>query len=201
MQWNVKKCAEVFDQMARHIFHERRSSSLSRVSQAIFGSKSFFGKLQKWILWLLHDGCYDGHVFDMTLRETFGCDNRIFDTLKVENDSTMYSKVKMGVVATSIAKETWSFIFGNFNPAKMSGENCGQLRPIQHCHPLLVDTNSRIRDHPACKCGPGTFHLGSVGTLKHFAKSNANRFHAVQEPQQPHLRDFPFPVIIYVELY
>lgn len=127
MQWDVKKCAEVFDKMARRIFHERRSSSLSRVSQAIFGSKSFFGKVHKWILWLLHDGCYDGRVFDMTLKDAFGGNSRVFDTLKVENDSTMYSKVKMGVVATSIAKETWPFVFGNFNPANMPGKNCGQL--------------------------------------------------------------------------
>lgn len=127
MQWDVKKCAEVFNQMACCIFHERCSSSLSQVSQAIFGSKSIFGKVHKWILWLLHDGCYDGRVFNMTLKDAFGGNSRVFDTLKVENDSTMYLKVKMGVVATSITKETWPFIFGNFNPAEMPGKNCGQL--------------------------------------------------------------------------
>ena len=66
----------------------------------------------------------------MTLKDAFGGKSRVFDTLKVENDSTMYSKVKMGVVATSIAKETWPFIFGNFNPAKTPGKNCGQLWSI-----------------------------------------------------------------------
>lgn len=130
MQWHVKKCAEDFDQMAHHIFHERRSSYLSRMSQVIFGSKSFLGRVQKWILWLLHDGCYDGRVFDKTLKDTLGENSRIFDALKIENNPTMYSKSKMGVVVTSIAKETWSFILGNFNPANMSGKDRGQLQLI-----------------------------------------------------------------------
>ena len=72
MQWDVKKYAEVFNKMACCIFYERHSSSLLHISQAIFSSKSFLGKVHKWILWLLHDGCYDGHVFDMTLKDVFG---------------------------------------------------------------------------------------------------------------------------------
>lgn len=143
MQWDIRKCADVFDQMAHRIFHERRSSSLSRASQAIFGSTSFFGNVHKWILWLLHDGCYDGRVFDMALKDTFGSNNRIFDTLKGENDSTMYSKSKMGVVATSIAKETWSFVFGNFNPAEMPRKDCGQLQPVQRFHPCWWELTQR----------------------------------------------------------
>lgn len=47
----------------------------------------------------------------------------------------MYSKSKMGVVVTSIAKEMWSFILGNFNPANMSGKDRGQLQLIQRYHP------------------------------------------------------------------
>lgn len=150
MQWHVKKCAEVFDQMAQHIFHERRSSYLLRISQVIFGSKSFLGKVQKWILWLIHDGCYDGRVFDKTLKDTLGENSRTFDALKIENDSTMYSKSQMGVVVTSIAKETWPFILGNLNPAEVPGKNCGQLQHIQHQYSCC--TNSTIRYYPSCEC-------------------------------------------------
>lgn len=112
--------------MARRIFHRRRSSALSQAVQTMFGNQSIFGNVHKWILWFLHDGCYDGRVFDRALQDTFGDTGRIFDALKAENDSTMYSSAKMGVVATSIAKETWSFVLGNFNAAEVPGQDCGQ---------------------------------------------------------------------------
>ncbi|KAE8383882.1 patatin-like phospholipase [Aspergillus bertholletiae] len=133
MQWGVKKCADVFDRMARRIFHERRSSTLARASQAMFGSHSFLGTVHKWLLWLLYDSCYDGRVFDLALKEVYTINNRIFDSLLLEASSTRYSKTKVGVVATSIARETRSFVFGNFNGTETAAEDCGYeiVRPVE----------------------------------------------------------------------
>ncbi|KAA8649656.1 uncharacterized protein ATNIH1004_002327 [Aspergillus tanneri] len=110
--------------MARRIFHERRSSAFARASQAIFGRRSFFGTVHKWLLWLLYDGCYDGSVFDTALKEVY-TNNRLFDSLRMGDSSTTHSKTRVGVVATSIARETRSFVFGNFNSTESAGQECG----------------------------------------------------------------------------
>ncbi|THC87635.1 hypothetical protein EYZ11_012916 [Aspergillus tanneri] len=124
MQWDIRKCGAVFDHMARRIFHERRSSAFARASQAIFGRRSFFGTVHKWLLWLLYDGCYDGSVFDTALKEVY-TNNRLFDSLRMGDSSTTHSKTRVGVVATSIARETRSFVFGNFNSTESAGQECG----------------------------------------------------------------------------
>jgi hypothetical protein len=165
MQWGVKKCADVFDRMARRIFHERRSSTLARASQAMFGSHSFLGTVHKWLLWLLYDSCYDGRVFDLALKEVYTSNNRIFDSLLLEASSTRYSKTKVGVVATSIARETRSFVFGNFNGTETAGEECGKYRApklVELVFPSDIDRDVRIRDYTASRYGLGAVCMGSV---------------------------------------
>ncbi|KAH8431446.1 patatin-like phospholipase family protein [Aspergillus melleus] len=135
MGWDVRRCAEVFDHVAHQIFRERRTSRLSRLSHALFGSGSVLGTVHKWLVWLLHDSCYDGQVFDKAIKCVYGKERRIFDGLRSEHTSqscSTYSRAKVGVVATSIAKETWPFVFGNFNVAEATGNDCGYeiVRPV-----------------------------------------------------------------------
>ncbi|KAB8212999.1 patatin-like phospholipase [Aspergillus novoparasiticus] len=127
MEWDIRKCAAVFDRMARRIFHQRRTSLLARASQAVFGRNSFFGSVHKWFLWILYDSCDDGLVFDVTLKEVFTENKRIFDSLHKDGSRATYSRTKSGVVATSIARETGSFVFGNFNGAEGASQNCGNF--------------------------------------------------------------------------
>ncbi|GMF77642.1 unnamed protein product [Aspergillus oryzae] len=170
MQWGVKKCADVFDRMARRIFHERRSSTLARASQAMFGSHSFLGTVHKWLLWLLYDSCYDGRVFDLALKEVYTINNRIFDSLLLEASSTRYSKTKVGVVATSIARETRSFVFGNFNGTETAAEDCGKCRAsklVELVFPSDIDRDwSRLTARsffpPADIRGIGSFQDGGL---------------------------------------
>ncbi|KAA8647901.1 uncharacterized protein ATNIH1004_006603 [Aspergillus tanneri] len=79
--------------MARRIFHERRSSAFARASQAIFGRRSFFGTVHKWLLWLLYDGCYDGSVFDTALKEVY-TNKRLFDSLRMGDSSTTHPRLE-----------------------------------------------------------------------------------------------------------
>ncbi|KAL4817214.1 patatin-like phospholipase [Aspergillus spinulosporus] len=129
--WNVKACAGIFDQMARHIFEEKQSSSLSRAFQALLGDRSVLGRVHRWLSWLLYDGCYSGHVFDSALKDVFGEADRMFEALYADSLPTTRSGAKFGVVATSIAKETRSFVFGNFNAAQITNDDCGYdiIRP------------------------------------------------------------------------
>ncbi|KAL4745858.1 patatin-like phospholipase family protein [Aspergillus foveolatus] len=138
--WNVKTCAGIFDRMARQIFEEKQSSSLSRAFQALLGDRSLLGRAHKWLSWLLYDGCYSGHVFDSALKEVFGEVSQMFEALYVESLPSTSSRTKFGVVATSIAKETRSFVFGNFNPAQITKEDCGYdiIRPTDtNLEPLV----------------------------------------------------------------
>lgn len=84
-----------------------------------------FGQIRQWLAWWLYDGCYDGRVFDLVLQETFGKRRGLFSPTKENSSGPLISKTKIGVVATSIDKDTDSFVFGNFNNAG-SADDCGQ---------------------------------------------------------------------------
>ncbi|KAL4893422.1 acyl transferase/acyl hydrolase/lysophospholipase [Aspergillus ambiguus] len=117
MGWDVSTCSQVFDRLARRIFHERRRSILSSFSRLLFGRDSILDGFLRWISWILHDSCYDAGVFDASLREAFGESHRIFDVVGPNPPSHLHSKSKFAVIATTIAKETKSYVFGNFNGA------------------------------------------------------------------------------------
>ncbi|PYH80588.1 phospholipase, patatin family protein [Aspergillus uvarum CBS 121591] len=139
-RWEVLKCAKIFDDMARCIFQQRKSSSLSRLSQSVFGRLSLFSTIHKWLIWLLHDGCYDGSVFDAALKAVFGVKSRVFDGLCAEHTSATYSNTRIGVVATGISKDTSSFVFGNFNASETSETDpgCEIVRPVEtDCEPFV----------------------------------------------------------------
>lgn len=123
-QWDPQTCSKIFDQVARRIFRERRNSILSRILQPVFGDGTIFGNVHKWLLWLLHDGCYDGRNFDSALKEVFEEKIYLFDA--IGSSTTQCSRTRVGVTATNIAKETRSFVFGNFNAVELSGDNSGQ---------------------------------------------------------------------------
>ncbi|KAL4888218.1 patatin-like phospholipase [Aspergillus ambiguus] len=140
-EWDVRECSEIFDRLARRIFSQRRNSLFSQVSQAVLGGNTIFGRLQKWATWLLHDGCYDGRVFDSALQEAFEGDRCIFDALCTKGSTLTRSKARFGVIATSIARETWPFVFGNFNAAVLpKDEECDHeiVRPADvHLEPRV----------------------------------------------------------------
>src|ERR1700739_820637 len=104
MQWGVLTCSQVFDRLARRIFHERRKSAISWVFRSFFGFRSIFGEIHKWLTWILNDGCYDASIFDLTLKDVFSENRRIVDSLDSNTSTGLFSKTKVGVVATSIAR-------------------------------------------------------------------------------------------------
>ena len=111
-------CARLFDHLARHIFSERRMPFP-------FIPRFLFGRLRQWLAWWLHDGCYDGQTFDLVLQNTFGKGRAIFSPSTRDSSGPVISKTKIGIVATSISKDTESFVFGNFNNSG-STEDCGK---------------------------------------------------------------------------
>ncbi|KAH1893616.1 hypothetical protein KXV57_002773 [Aspergillus fumigatus] len=115
MGWDVPKCSDVFDRLARRVFSQRRQPAISWVFHLILGRDSILGNTAKWLSWLLHDSCYDASVFDTCLREAFGEQRRIFDAVSHGSSPQLNSRSRFGVVAATIAKETKSFVFGNFN--------------------------------------------------------------------------------------
>ena len=115
MSWDVAACSERFDVMARRIFRERRQSILPLPLHRFYGYRSFLGELAKWVQWLLHDSCYDSRVFDATLRDAFGEDRRIFGASREDPPGPYRSGPKVGVVTTSISRDTSTFVIGNFN--------------------------------------------------------------------------------------
>jgi hypothetical protein len=115
MGWDVPKCSDVFDRLARRVFSQRRQPAISWVFHLILGRDSILGNIAKWLSWLLHDSCYDASIFDTCLREAFGEQRRIFDAVSQDSSLQLNSRAKFGVVAATIAKETKSFVFGNFN--------------------------------------------------------------------------------------
>jgi hypothetical protein len=145
MQWDVSTCSQTFDRLARRIFRERRQSSFSWLPRLVFGQNSSLGVILQWLSWFFHDSCYDTRIFDFSLREAFQEDRRIFGVNSASPQP--HSGTKFCVIATSIAKETRSFVFGNFNAVDwFSGEKHGQafsasLRP----HPRRVSVDG---EHP-----------------------------------------------------
>lgn len=121
LQWDVLTCSRVFERLARRIFQERLKSAFSWLPGLMLG------RIRKWLTWWLHDGCYDGTIFDTTLKEIFGEHRRMFGALELGPFKPTISRTKVGVVATNIARDTKSFIFGNFNAARVNSEDCGKM--------------------------------------------------------------------------
>ncbi|PYH40993.1 patatin-like phospholipase family protein [Aspergillus saccharolyticus JOP 1030-1] len=82
------------------------------------GKGSFLEIIPKWISWIMSDSCYDAAIFDATLQEVFGRTRRAFQPLGQGSPLHSYSKSKFAAIATSIGKDTKSFVFGNFNPVE-----------------------------------------------------------------------------------
>jgi hypothetical protein len=114
MSWNVSTCSEIFEDLARRIFRERRHSPFLLLNR-VYGKGSILGEMGRWIQWLLHDSCYDARVFDAALKSAFGDNRRIFGTSRDDPRGALQSNTKVGVVTTSISRETNAFVIGNFN--------------------------------------------------------------------------------------
>ena len=138
MSWDVAACSERFDVMARRIFRERRQSILPLPLHRVYGYRSFLGELAKWVQWLLHDSCYDSRVFDATLRDAFGEDRRIFGASQEDPPRPYRSGPKVGVVTTSISRDTSTFVIGNFNACQDTRSEYGKLHEL---FVLWISTN------------------------------------------------------------
>lgn len=114
MSWNVGKCSQTFENLARRIFRERRHSLFLRLLGHMHG-ETIFGETARWIQWLFRDSCYDSRTFDTALREAFGDDRRLFGNHGTDARGPLRSGPKAGVITTSISKKTSTFVIGNFN--------------------------------------------------------------------------------------
>ncbi|KAJ5302305.1 hypothetical protein N7508_007168 [Penicillium antarcticum] len=176
LSWEVTDCSKRFDTLARRIFRERRSSVLPLLLRQISGFKSVFGEMTRWIQWLLHDSCYDSRVFDAALKSAFGEHRCIFGASREDPRGPIRSGSKVGVVTTSISRETSTFVIGNFNASHDSmirGTNrqCGE-RKSEKMRPSIQSslTESRARATaaapffftPADLHGIGSFQDGGL---------------------------------------
>jgi hypothetical protein len=127
MTWDVADCSERFNTLARRIFRERRPSILPLLLRQMLGFISVFGDMAKWIRWLLYDSCYDSQVFDTALKSAFGERRRIFGASREDPRGPRRSGPKVGVVTTSISRDTSAFVIGNFNVAYDSGDENGKF--------------------------------------------------------------------------
>lgn len=103
MYWLALK----FSIILRDAFFMNNNSLLFSHFLCLFlGQNSLLGGIFQWISWLLHDSCYDPTVFGISLREAFGKAHCNFDI--AGSWPELHSKSKLGVIATTIAKETKS---------------------------------------------------------------------------------------------
>lgn len=132
MYWDVNHCSNTFDTLARRIFREKRTSTIPLFLCQMAGCISPLGKLIDWIHWFLHDSCYDSRVFDAALESAFGVDRRLFGSSRADPPGPRHSGPRVGVVTTSISKDTNSFVAGNFNPSQdCTGEYGGYDDELQ----------------------------------------------------------------------
>lgn len=127
MLWDVAECSERFDTLATQIFRQRRRSILPPLLHRVSGYKSLLGELVKWIQWLLHDSCYDSQIFDAALKSAFGENRRLFGATRERLPGHRRSGLKVGVIATSISRDTSAFVIGNFNVSEDSKDKYGKL--------------------------------------------------------------------------
>lgn len=142
MFWSVANCSERFDLLARRIFQERRFSTLPRLIHQISGYRSFFTEVARWAQWLLHDSCYDSRVFDAALKGAFGEYRKIFGATRDDPSGPRRSGPRVGVVTTSISRDTGTFVIGNFNSSQDSGNDCGK------CNPTIFSTRTNATRLP-----------------------------------------------------
>lgn len=86
----------------------------------ISGYKTMLGEMVKWVQWLLHDSCYDSQVFDTALKGAFGENGYLFGATREHPSGHSWSGLKVGVITTSISRDTSTFVIGNFNVSEDS---------------------------------------------------------------------------------
>lgn len=114
-------CSQAFERLARRIFQSRLQPFLPWLPNVVFG------RIRKWLTWLLRDGCYDGTLFDITLKDIFSEHLRMFGPVELGPSKPTFSGTKVGVVATNIAEDTKTFIFSNFNTPRMQSDDLGRI--------------------------------------------------------------------------
>jgi hypothetical protein len=127
MSWDIAECSERFSTLARQIFRERRRLTLPLLLHKVSGYQSLLGEVAKWIQWVLHDSCYDSQVFDTALKGAFGENRRLFGANREKSPGPRRSGGKVGVITTSISRDTSTFVIGNFNVSEDSKGEYGKL--------------------------------------------------------------------------
>ncbi|KAB8069859.1 patatin-like phospholipase [Aspergillus leporis] len=166
MEWDAPTCSQTFDLLARRIFRERRQPVISWLLRLVLGRDSLLGNIPKWLSWFLHDSCYDPRLFDVSLQEAFSGSRRVFDPAGECSRSHVHSKSKFGVVAASIAKDTRSFVFGNFNAVDWFSKDHGYqlFRAETRCtEPLMWEV---ARATAAAPFFFSTAHLRNIGSFQ-----------------------------------
>ncbi|QQK44167.1 Patatin-like serine hydrolase, putative [Penicillium digitatum] len=171
MTWNISTCSGIFEELARRIFRSRRRSPFALLNFT-YRSGSMLGNMGRWLHWLLHDSCYDARVFDDALKSVFGENRLMFGPSRDDPRGSLQSNSKIGVVTTSISRETGAFVIGNFNTVS-EPEDQGDtqiLRPTDIAHEPNVWKAARATAAapffftPADLQGIGSFQDGG---LKH----------------------------------
>jgi hypothetical protein len=105
-QLPVVDCASMYDRLARVVFREKRHPALPWVPRWIFR------QTREWVSWFIHDGCYDGSVFDMVLQDALGTHSFFHGNPRVPS---ALARTKIAVITTDIANRTKTVVIGNFN--------------------------------------------------------------------------------------
>lgn len=145
MSWNVSTCSEIFEELARRIFRSRRRSPFALLNFT-YRSGSMLGNVGRWLHWLLHDSCYDARVFDDALKSVFGENRLMFGPSRDDPRGSLQSNSKIGVVTTSISRETGAFVIGNFNTVSEPEDQGGQYkcRSSHYSHSSQCPTDTQI---------------------------------------------------------
>lgn len=126
MGWDIRHCSRTFENLARVIFRERRHPRWGWGSP---DSTSFVKEIGRWIQWFLHDSCYDAQTFDNALKSAFGEHRLLFGSSRDDPTGPLRSGPKVGVVTTSISRDTSAFVIGNFNSTNLSENTSGNAAP------------------------------------------------------------------------
>ncbi|CAG8902308.1 unnamed protein product [Penicillium egyptiacum] len=144
--------------LAKHIFRERRRAALPWLMRILLSRLPVLGSLSKWIIWLLYDSCYDSRVFESTLKVAFHRKENLFGPFAIPS-GPLFSGAKFGVTATSISRNTNSFIMGNFNAVQDPGE---EDHGYEILRPYNVKDEPRVCQAPAHIRGIGSFQDGGL---------------------------------------
>lgn len=150
---DIYSCITEFDSLA-HTMFKWPKQPFARFSQ-LRNVLTKFNQLWNVLIWWLSDGMYNVSLLESALKESFGANQRIFDSISS-------CRVRVGVTATIISDAT-PFIFSNYNGMGKRVRSCGKLFRNYRCK-LCLQIH-RIQAYTASKFEQGTIYVGNVRSL------------------------------------